>query len=124
MTTGVSVASSGDGAKPGADGGSFGTPPPSREVPVTEAPGAPAASRVPVVLLSLSVGGVFFLLILLGYIGGGISEKEESRIFVLSSLIVPAAAIVASWGLDRAKRKFFLSSALFFPVLLASHAAF
>jgi hypothetical protein len=75
----------------------------------TEAPGEAAASRVPEVLLSLSVGGFSFLYILYRYLADGISEKEESRVFVLSSLIVPTAALLASWIIARAKREFFSS---------------
>ena len=55
---------------------------------------------------------------------GGLTEKEENQIFVLGSVVVPLAGIVASWALLKGKRLFFQDSALFFPVLSVAQAAF
>lgn len=76
------------------------------------------------VLLAISSAAFAFLCLVFAYLKGGITEKEESRIFVFSCVIVPLVGVVGSWAYERTKRDVFPNSALFHPVFSAAHVAF
>ena len=86
--------------------------------------GARAEGRVHAVVLAVSAAAFAFLYLVYSYLPEGISEKEESRIYVYSCVLVPASAILYSWVVEQVKRRLFPTHQLFYPALAFAHAAF
>ena len=86
--------------------------------------GARAEGRVHAVVLAVSAAAFGFLYLVYSYLPEGISEKEESRIYVYSCVLVPAAGILYSWAVEQVKRRLFPTHRLFYPALAFAHAAF
>ena len=76
------------------------------------------------VVLAISAAAFAFLYLLSAYLPEGISEEEESRIFVLSCLLVPLSGTVFAWAMSRVKRRFFATHGLFYPSFAFAHAVF
>ncbi|AKU94834.1 hypothetical protein AKJ09_01498 [Labilithrix luteola] len=83
-----------------------------------------SSSSVSVVVTALSISAFVFTGLIRIYLAGGISEAEESRIFVLACLTVPAAGIFGSWGLERLGRRYFDGDTLVRPVLAIAQVVF
>jgi hypothetical protein len=97
---------------------------PAPEPLAGDAPSASPESRVHAVLLAVSAAAFAFACLVFHYLPEGISEKEESSIFVLSCLVVPLAGVAGSLAFDGAKRRWFATHRLFYPVLALAHAVF
>ena len=76
------------------------------------------------VVLAFSASAYAFLCLLYVYLRGGITEAEESKLFVLSCVVVPLVGVLSSWALARMRRELFDDNPYFFPLLSSSHAIF
>ena len=90
----------------------------------SEGPTVRAEGRAHAVLLALSAAAFAFASLVSKYLPEGISEKEESRIYIYASVLVPAFGLLYSFAMDRVKRRFFETHQLFYPLLGLAHAAF
>ena len=76
------------------------------------------------VLLALSTAAFAFLCLLYPYLKGGLTEAEETKVFVLSCVVVPLAGVVSSWAVARTRRDRLPDSPYFYPLLSGAHAIF
>ncbi len=77
-----------------------------------------------VFFLSVFWGVYFFLLNVMPYIPGGITEKEESLIFINGWLTVPLAAGGTALLMEYIRKSLYKSKDFFYPALLLTNGAF
>src|SRR3989338_8257712 len=75
-------------------------------------------------LVSVFYGIYLFFLIILFYMPGGITEKEESIIFVQGWLAVPLGGAAATFLIERLRRNSYPDNNFFYPVLLLFYSVF
>ena len=80
------------------------------------------ATPLPFVLLSFNWGGYFLATLIAFFAGGGISESEEWRIFVVGWPIIPLLAPIAALLMAEIKRVYYADIEAFYPLLLTANA--
>jgi len=71
------------------------------------------------IMLSICYGAYFFLLILLKYLPGYVTDNKEFSLFVVGWISVPILTALAVFGISILKNKYFQDDVFFYPILLA-----
>jgi hypothetical protein len=82
------------------------------------------AAPLPFVLLAFNWGGYFLAALIALFAGGGISESEEWRIFVVGWPTIPLLALTAALLMAEIKRVYYADIEAFYPLLLSANALF
>ncbi|MFT7695536.1 MAG: hypothetical protein ACI8P2_004170, partial [Candidatus Latescibacterota bacterium] len=82
------------------------------------------AAPLPFVLLAFNWGGYFFAALISLFAGGGISESEEWRIFVVGWPTIPLLALTAALLMAEIRRVYYADIEAFYPLLLSANALF
>lgn len=80
------------------------------------------AAPLPFALLSFNWGGYFLVTLIALFAGGGISESEEWRIFVVGWPTIPLLALTAALLMAEVKRVHYADIEAFYPILLSVNA--
>src|SRR3989338_4263441 len=75
-------------------------------------------------LLSFFYAAYFLYVIVLLHIHGGVSEKEESLIFIQGWLVIPILTVVSVIFFEYLRQRYFVRELLFYPFLLLLNAFF